>query len=125
MDDVRFLRESHERAAMGMTPQKLSELVHAHGGEGWIDPLLDEVGPLLQQQLGDTADFLEIMWKQVKNLIVPGIFANCSQLLHLEDTSGNYVHLDLLYDLLNCRRSHILRIRHQNHLVGRRHVLLL
>lgn len=63
MDDVRFLRESHERAHSNMTPQKLSELVNRHGGEGWIDPLLDELGPTLQQQLGDTADFLEIIWK--------------------------------------------------------------
>lgn len=59
-DDVRFLRESHERAESGGRPYKLSELVNRHGGEDWLEPLLDELGPQMQRQASDLADWLEI-----------------------------------------------------------------
>ena len=36
-----------------------SELIIRHGPDAWLDPLLNELGPWLQLQLGDVADFLE------------------------------------------------------------------
>lgn len=60
-DNVRFLRESQERIDSGGRPYKISELVGRHGGEDWVDPLLDELGPLIQRQLSDVADYCEIL----------------------------------------------------------------
>jgi len=45
--------ETKERAAM------FSELITRHGSSDWVGPLLDELGPWLQLQLSDAADFLE------------------------------------------------------------------
>lgn len=60
---VRAIREGHERA-MDRSAQvlKLSELIERHGNDGWLDPLLENLGPLMQQQLGDLADYLEILY---------------------------------------------------------------
>ncbi|KIV86436.1 hypothetical protein PV11_02048 [Exophiala sideris] len=41
--------------------QAWGELLQRHGQNNWIEPLLDEVGPLIQMQLGDIADLLEVM----------------------------------------------------------------
>jgi len=60
-DSVRFLRESKERVDSGGTPYKISELVGRHGTEDWVDPLIDELGPTLQRQLSDAADYIEIL----------------------------------------------------------------
>ena len=50
----------------------LSELVVRHGQDDWLEPLLDEVGPWIQLQLGDVADFLESTanyydWRNVRS----------------------------------------------------------
>lgn len=59
---VREMRRSHERAMdRGSQIHNIFELIQRHGDDQWIDPLLDEVGPLIQQQLGDLADYLEIL----------------------------------------------------------------
>ncbi|KAI1619248.1 hypothetical protein EDD37DRAFT_305567 [Exophiala viscosa] len=41
--------------------QAWGELLQRHGQNNWIEPLLDEVGPILQMQLGDIADLLEVL----------------------------------------------------------------
>ena len=57
------LRWSHERSLNDdKRVLNLSELMNRHGGDDWLDPLLDELGPILQQQMGDLADWLEIMF---------------------------------------------------------------
>lgn len=59
---VREMRRSHERAMdRGSHIHNIFELMQRHGDGQWIDPLLDEIGPLIQQQLGDFADYLEIL----------------------------------------------------------------
>ncbi|TKA72586.1 hypothetical protein B0A49_03439 [Cryomyces minteri] len=59
---VEAMRESYKRAVdRGSDVFKFSELINRHGGGGWIDPLIDELGPQLQLQLGDLADFLEVV----------------------------------------------------------------
>lgn len=63
-DDLRFVREAQARAKdKEVQAQSLSELVDRLGHDQWIDSVLDELGPLIQQQLGDLADFLEILSK--------------------------------------------------------------
>ncbi|KEF54820.1 uncharacterized protein A1O9_09262 [Exophiala aquamarina CBS 119918] len=41
--------------------QAWGELLQQHGKQNWIEPLLDDLGPHIQRQLGDLADFLEIL----------------------------------------------------------------
>lgn len=57
-------RESHERATdRSRRALQISELVKRHGEDNWLEPLLDDLGPKLQEQAGDLADFLEILIK--------------------------------------------------------------
>jgi hypothetical protein len=66
-------REDHAKA--------WSELVAQHGRKHWIEPLLDELGPYLQLQLGDLANLLEVLvnfyrwkspWKTAETLFCFG-----------------------------------------------------
>ncbi|KAL8830962.1 MAG: hypothetical protein Q9191_001142 [Dirinaria sp. TL-2023a] len=38
----------------------ISELIDKHGSENWIEPLMQEMGPYIQLQLGDIANMLEV-----------------------------------------------------------------
>lgn len=59
---VQSIRESVTRAFDRETKvQAWSELLQQHGKQNWIEPLLDDMGPLIQRQLGDLADFIEIL----------------------------------------------------------------
>lgn len=61
---VAALRESERRAKEREgTAFQLGELMHKHGQEGWIEPLVEEVGPYVQVQVGDMADMLEVFTK--------------------------------------------------------------
>ncbi|MCJ1246765.1 hypothetical protein MMC30_003974 [Trapelia coarctata] len=57
---VQALRESERRTEREGTAFHLGELMHKHGPEGWIEPLVGEVGPFVQVQVGDVADMLEV-----------------------------------------------------------------
>jgi len=60
--NVDVLRASHDRARSdNETAFRFNELINRHGSQDWVDPLIDEVGPLLQMQTSDLADFLEIL----------------------------------------------------------------
>ena len=63
---VKALRDSELRATEreGTTFQ-LGEMMRKYGKEGWIEPLVEEVGPYLQLQVGDIADMLEVFAKYV------------------------------------------------------------
>jgi hypothetical protein len=41
--------------------QAWGELIQRHGKHDWLEPFLDEIGPVIQMQLGDLADFLEVL----------------------------------------------------------------
>ncbi|KAL6251511.1 hypothetical protein RBB50_001720 [Rhinocladiella similis] len=41
--------------------QAWGDLIQRHGKHDWLEPFLDEIGPMIQRQLGDLADLLEIM----------------------------------------------------------------
>lgn len=58
------VRESLDRS-INKSEQALrwGEIVDRHGREKWIEPLLDEVAPFIQLQVGDIADFFEILRK--------------------------------------------------------------
>lgn len=54
------LRESYARTSdRNSSAYKFGEIIRKHGSDGWIDPIIDELGPWMQLQLGDLADFLE------------------------------------------------------------------
>jgi len=55
------MRDSQERVDSGGRPYKLGELVARHGEEDWIDPIMDEFGPVAQQMVSDIADVVEIL----------------------------------------------------------------
>lgn len=50
------------------TAYKFGELIDKHGGEKWLEPLIDELGPYIQLQLGDIANMLEVFNKSVMRL---------------------------------------------------------
>ncbi|GAB7351096.1 hypothetical protein MBLNU459_g1562t1 [Dothideomycetes sp. NU459] len=59
---VKDLRESYDRALyQGTTAFRFNELIHKHGTDKWLDPLVDSMGPKIQIQISDLADFLEIL----------------------------------------------------------------
>ena len=41
----------------------LGEIIDRHGRDDWLDPFLDQLGPFVQLQLGDLADYLEVLAK--------------------------------------------------------------
>ena len=43
------------------TAFQIGELIDRHGSEDWLDPLIQEVGPFVQLQLGDMANLLEVL----------------------------------------------------------------
>lgn len=60
------LQESIERAHdRQSTAYKFRELIDRHGGDNWIEPVIDELGPIVQLQLGDLANMLEVLTKSV------------------------------------------------------------
>lgn len=63
---LQSLRESNQRAtAEEGTAYHLGELMHKHGREGWLEPLVEELGPYVQLEAGDLADLLEVFAKYV------------------------------------------------------------
>ena len=70
---VQSLKESVRRSAdrEGMA-SKLGELIDKHGRENWIEPLVDELGPYVQLQIGDIANMLEVFAKLVSSSMYCG-----------------------------------------------------
>ncbi len=68
--------------------QAWGELVEQHGRTEWIEPLLDELGPYLQLQLGDITDLLEVLsnfyrWKSPWKTAETVAFLCCCLLITL------------------------------------------
>ncbi|KAI9658559.1 MAG: hypothetical protein M1821_002119 [Bathelium mastoideum] len=60
-ETAKDIRTSYDRAlSRGTQALRISELISKHGNDKWLDPLLDEIGPIVQLQIGDLADLLEI-----------------------------------------------------------------
>lgn len=59
---VNELRESYDRALQrGSAAYRFNELISQHGEDKWLDPAAQEIGPLIQLQVTDIADFLETL----------------------------------------------------------------
>ncbi|EXJ94014.1 hypothetical protein A1O1_02407 [Capronia coronata CBS 617.96] len=59
---VQGIRESVARSIdRGTRVQAWGELIQRHGKDDWLEPLLDELGPMIQLQLGDLANLLEAL----------------------------------------------------------------
>lgn len=56
------VQRAHDRQS---TAYKFGELIDRHGGDNWIEPLIDDLGPFVQLQLGDMANLLEVLTKSV------------------------------------------------------------
>lgn len=69
------MQRAHDRQS---TAYKFGELVDRHGGDSWIEPLIDDLGPFVQLQLGDMANMLEVLTKSV--WLCP--FKNAALLIH-------------------------------------------
>lgn len=63
-EDVARLRESHERVMdRGSKALKLGELFNQKEGSDLMEPLMNQFGPLIQQQSSDLADAFEVLRK--------------------------------------------------------------
>ena len=63
---VEGLREKIMRTEdSALTALTLSEQIEKRGEHGWIEPLIEEMGPWLLLQLGDLANLLEVVLKYV------------------------------------------------------------
>ena len=59
---VKTVRESVGRSIdREARVQAWGELIQRHGQHDWLEPFLDEIGPMIQLQLGDLADLLEVL----------------------------------------------------------------
>ncbi|KAL2430077.1 hypothetical protein ABEF95_000523 [Exophiala dermatitidis] len=59
---VQTIRESVARSIdRGSRAHAWGELIQRHGKADWLEPLLDELGPMIQLQLGDLANLLEVL----------------------------------------------------------------
>lgn len=56
------MQRAHDRQS---TAYKFGELIDRHGADNWIEPLIDDLGPFVQLQLGDMANMLEVLTKFV------------------------------------------------------------
>ena len=48
-------------------PYKFGELIDKHGRDSWLEPLLEDLGPYIQLQIGDIANMLEVFHKSVSD----------------------------------------------------------
>ena len=63
---IESLRSSMQRAHnRHHSAYRLGELIDKHGDENWLKPLMEDMGPYIQLQLGDIANMLEVFAKSV------------------------------------------------------------
>ena len=65
---VESLQESQRRAFdSSASANMFSELIDKHGRNGWLDPVMDSLGPYVQLQLGGTY----IFWSDCSPKYIP------------------------------------------------------
>ena len=58
IDSLRVsMQRAHDR---NQSAYRLGELIDKHGNEEWLEPLMKDMGPYIQLQLGDIANMLEV-----------------------------------------------------------------
>jgi hypothetical protein len=86
---IRTVRESVGRAVdREARVQAWGELIQRHGQHDWLEQFLDEIGPMIQLQLGDMADLLEILlnfhrWERPNLTLATLFFFFCCLLVSL------------------------------------------
>lgn len=50
------------------TAYRFGEIIDKYGRDSWLEPLIDELGPYIQLQLGDVANMLEVFHKLVMKI---------------------------------------------------------
>ncbi|OCT52744.1 hypothetical protein CLCR_09877 [Cladophialophora carrionii] len=86
---IRTVRESVGRAIdRKARVQAWGELIQRHGQHDWLEQFLDEIGPMIQLQLGDLADLLEILvnfhrWERSSLTLATLFFFCCCLLISL------------------------------------------
>ena len=59
-DKVGSIRKAYQRSVdQAAKAEAWGELVEKHGKRDWVEPLMDQCGPLVQLQLADLADYIE------------------------------------------------------------------
>ena len=58
------------------TAIRFGEIIDKHGRDSWLEPLIDELGPYVQLQLGDVANMLEVFHKLVRQTSLKSHFTN-------------------------------------------------
>lgn len=77
---VGSIRSSMQRAQDSRsTAYKLSELIDKHGRANWLEPLIANLGPYIQLQLGDLANMLEVFsnfyqWRSPRKTVATLVF---------------------------------------------------
>lgn len=81
---VESIRSSIQRAQDSRSnAYKFSELIDKHGRSNWLEPLIADLGPYIQLQLGDLANMLEVFsnfyhWKSPQKTVATLVFfASC------------------------------------------------
>lgn len=101
------LRDSYQRASNKEgTAFKFNEMISRHGDRKWLDPLLEELGPVLQIQLADTADFLEVLynfyeWKTPKKTWATLFWFACAISIGVLTDTGFSVKIIWMFCLLS------------------------
>ncbi|KIW68748.1 hypothetical protein PV04_04672 [Phialophora macrospora] len=86
---LRTVRESVGRAIdRDLRVQAWGELIQRHGRHDWLEQFLNEIGPIIQLQLGDMADLLEIIlnfhqWERPNLTLATLFFFSCCLLVAL------------------------------------------
>ena len=61
---VDSLRESMRKAVDSRsTASRFGELIDKHGRHDWLEPVIEQIGPYAQLQIGDMANMLEVFIK--------------------------------------------------------------
>lgn len=58
---IQMLKESHDRIGdENATPDTFGEMINRHGSSDWLDPMIENIGPIIQPQVKVLADWMEM-----------------------------------------------------------------
>ena len=104
--DREDLQESHARAAKkGETVYQFSEMIKKHGRGDWVNPTIDKIGPFIQLQLSDLADWIEMLnnfseWKNPWKTAETLFFFFCCTILGLFASTDFVMRIITLFAIL-------------------------
>ncbi|KAE9976878.1 hypothetical protein BLS_001803 [Venturia inaequalis] len=69
---IQMLKESHDRIGdENATPDTFGEMINRHGSSDWLEPMIENIGPIIQPQIKVLADWMEMFanfyeWKTTR-----------------------------------------------------------